>query len=215
MVHSSTKKTKIYRGLGVPYFMMRLGFSKDAAVRHPAALHSALARIRGIGLDALVHHVPPARFPGAPAVGLLHARATPIASAAADRPGAALKYTRRFSRLSLHLALHLLGTARRGGLRPRLGRMRAVPLVLWRLGALVHRAALLARAWQRCRLPPPVVLALALGRFRLEWRRFLLWRLRVERGAAEAEHQRGQSEPHVRSAPACGSAARSSGCRRR
>src|SRR5687767_11904882 len=220
MIHSSTTKTRIYRGLDAPYFTMRWGFSEYVAVRHPAALDGALAGIRGIGLDALLDHVLPARFLGAPAVRLLDGRATAIASTGTDWSGAALKYTRCFSGLSLHLALHLLGRARCCGSRPRLGGIHSELLVRRRLERrCVHGAALLARARRRLvlavpvALAAPVALALALGGFRLEWRRLLL--LRVKRRAGETEQERSQGEPHVRSAPACGSAARSSGSRRR
>lgn len=222
MIHSSTTKTRIYRGLDAPYFTMRWEFSKYVAVRHPAALDGALAGIRGIGLDALVDHVPPARFLSAPAVGLLDGRATAIASAGTDRSGAALKYTRCFSGLSLHLALHLLGRARCCGSRPRLGGIHSELLIRRRLERrCVHGTALVACARRRLvlavpvALAAPVALALALRGFRLEGRRLLLWRLRVKRRAGETEQERGQGELHVRSAPACGSAARSSGCRRR
>src|SRR5687767_4252357 len=122
-------------------------------------------------MDALVDHVPPARFLSAPAVGLLDARAATVAAATAHRPGAALKYTRRFSGLSLHLALHLLGGARRCGARSRLGGMRTELLVRRRLERrCVHGSALLACARRRLVLPVAVALSFGFGGLRLERR---------------------------------------------
>src|SRR5687767_15443917 len=117
--------------------------------------------------------------------------------------------------LLLRLALHLFGGARCCGSRPRLGGIHSELLVRRRLERrCVHGTALLACARKRLVLPVALALSFGLLGLRLE-RGLLLRRLGVQRRAGETEQERGQGEPHVRSAPACGSAARSSGCRRR